>query len=180
MSDRHVRLSKFLSFALRHQPDAVGLTVDARGWADIDELLAVCAREGRATRREELLDVVATNPKQRFSLSDDGQRIRANQGHSIDVDLGLVAVEPPSVLYHGTVATYVDSIRTDGLVPGGRNHVHLSEERETAVQVGGRRGKPVVLVIDAERMAAADHVFYRSVNGVWLTATVPVEYLRFP
>jgi len=124
--------------------------------------------------------VVATNDKRRFSFSDDGLRIRANQGHSVEVDLKLQARQPPELLYHGTVARFVESIRGQGLVRGSRLHVHLSPDEETARRVGRRRGRPVILVVEAGRMHRDGHPFFLSANGVWLTDAVPPEYLRFP
>lgn len=180
MNQQLVVISKFLSFVLRHQPQAIGITLDAEGWVAVDDLLSAAARHGRSVTRQQLAEVVATNDKQRFSFSADGRRIRANQGHSVEVDLGLVPVEPPELLYHGTVKRFVDSIRQQGLLRGNRHHVHLSADRETAARVGQRRGRPVVLVVQAGAMHRTGHRFYQSENGVWLTEAVPVEYVRFP
>ena len=172
-----VRLSKFLSRVLRHDPASIGLTLDAQGWADVDALLSGAKRAGVPLTPELLQRVVAENDKQRFSLSADGRRIRANQGHSIPVDLGLAPRRPPAHLYHGTADRFVDSIRRDGLRPQRRNHVHLSPDAATATRVGARHGRPVVLVIEAERLHADGHVFYLAENGVWLTDRVPPEYI---
>lgn len=172
--------SKFLSLILRHQPQTIGLVLDAEGWAEVDALLEGCRQHGRKLTRDELEEVVATNEKRRFALSADGRRIRASQGHSIEVDLGLAPLEPPPRLYHGTVGKFLDSIRRQGLLRGKRQHVHLSADEETAQRVGRRRGRPVVLVVEAEQMARAGHLFYLSANGVWLVDLVPAEYLRFP
>ena len=180
MNRRNVKLSKFLSLVLRHRPEAVGLELDEGGWVRVDELLAACRRHNRPITRDQLKEVVATNDKRRFSFSPDGLRIRANQGHSVSVDLGLEPIEPPELLYHGTVDRFLDSIRRAGLVRGNRQHVHLSGDQATARRVGQRRGKPVVLVIEAGRMHREGRPFYRSANGVWLTDSVPPEYLRFP
>lgn len=173
-----VRLSKFLSLVLRHRPERIGLTLDPGGWADVDELL----HRARAARvdltRAKLERVVRENDKQRFALSDDGARIRARQGHSIDVDLGLSPVEPPELLYHGTARRNVDSIRAEGLARKRRHHVHLSPDAVTAERVGRRHGQPVILTVEAGRMHADGHAFYLTGNGVWLTDTVPPEYLR--
>ncbi len=174
----NIKLSKFLSFVLRHKPQAIGITLDAEGWVAVEELLAAAARHGHSITREQVEEVVATNDKKRFSFSPDGQLIRANQGHSVEVDLGLVPVEPPELLYHGTVERFLDSIHGKGLLRGNRHHVHLSADRETAARVGQRRGRPVVLVVEAGRMHCEGHEFYRSENGVWLTETVPPEYLQ--
>ncbi len=180
MNEPVVRLSKFLSLVLRHRPGKIGITLDAQGWVPVDELLEACRQHGRPISREALEEVVATNDKQRFSFSPDGRHIRANQGHSVEVDLGLAPVEPPELLYHGTVAQFLDSIGQQGLLRGTRQHVHLSPDEATARRVGQRRGRPVVLVVEAGHMFRAGHAFYRSANGVWLTEAVPPEYLRFP
>jgi putative RNA 2'-phosphotransferase len=180
MSNEAVKISKLLSFVLRHRPQAIGITLDAEGWVAVDELLAAAARHGKPLTRQELEEVVATNDKKRFTFSPDGGRIRANQGHSVEVDLGLVPVEPPELLYHGTVERFLDGIRQQGLLRGKRHHVHLSVDRETATRVGRRRGRPVVLVVEAGRMHREGKAFFRSENGVWLTEAVPPEYLRFP
>ncbi|WP_223494102.1 RNA 2'-phosphotransferase [Stenotrophomonas indicatrix] len=169
--------SKFLSLVLRHEPGKIGLNLDGQGWANVDELLQKLHAHGQVLDRGGLQDIVAACSKQRFALSDDGQRIRANQGHSITVDLGLVPVEPPPWLYHGTVPRFVGSIREQGLHAGERHHVHLSLDRETAHQVGARRGAPVILSVHAGRMHADGHVFHRSANGVWLTDHVPPQYI---
>ncbi|MEU2333048.1 RNA 2'-phosphotransferase [Streptomyces sp. NPDC013172] len=175
---RTVKVSKYLSKHLRHQPDRIGLTLDEAGWVEIDTLLAATAAQGFPISREELDRVVADNDKQRFAI--DGTRIRASQGHSIDVDLGLPPVTPPPYLYHGTVARHLDAIRTAGLKPMNRHDVHLSADRETATRVGARRGRPLVLSVDAGTMHRDGHVFHLSANGVWLTKAVPPAYLRFP
>jgi putative RNA 2'-phosphotransferase len=174
-----VRVSKFLSLVLRHDPRRIGIRLDDAGWTGVSELLAACAAHGVSITRAELTALVAASDKQRFALSADGQRIRANQGHSVDVDLQLVAVAPPATLYHGTVASAISSIRKGGLVRGERHHVHLSADVETASRVGARRGKPVILTVRAADMAAAGHVFYRSANGVWLVEHVPAEFIAF-
>jgi putative RNA 2'-phosphotransferase len=174
---RAVRISKFMALVLRHDPASVGLTLDPEGWADVDELLAAAAGGGLPISRAELDEIVLTNPKQRFTLDADGNRIRANQGHSLDVDLGLAPREPPARLYHGTHRAVVPAILADGLRPMARRQVHLSEEPETAVAVGARHGPPVVLVVDSRGMHADGHHFFRSSNGVWLTDHVPATYL---
>lgn len=177
MDTSHKHASKFMSLVLRHEPEKIGLQLDAQGWADVDDLLQRMADHGVALDRQALQAVVETNDKQRFALSDDGLRIRASQGHSIQVDLGLEALQPPAWLYHGTVARFVGAIREQGLRPGERQHVHLSLDRQTAQQVGARRGAPVILSVDAGRMHADGHVFHRSANGVWLTTHVPPQYI---
>ncbi|AKN69077.1 RNA 2'-phosphotransferase [Streptomyces sp. PBH53] len=175
---RAVRVSKYLSRHLRHQPEQIGLTPDPGGWVEIDTLIAAATAHGFRFTRAELDHVVATNDKRRFVI--EGGRIRANQGHSIAVDLGLPPATPPPYLYHGTVARHLDAIRREGLRPMTRHAVHLSADRETATRVGARRGRPVVLSIDAGAMHRDGHVFHISANGVWLTSTVPPRYLRFP
>ena len=174
--DRFTRISKFLSYVLRHRPQAVGLALDAQGWASIDELIEK-ARPQMALNRELIEQVVSTNDKQRFALSEDGTRIRANQGHSLDVDIGLEPRVPPALLYHGTATRFMDSINRDGLVSGRRQHVHLSLDAETAHAVGRRHGKPVILQIDAKAMHEQGMLFYVSANGVWLTEHVPTRFI---
>jgi len=175
-----VHRSKFLSLVLRHDPARVGLVLDEAGWADVDAVLAACAAHGAAMTRDELDQVVRTNDKQRFALSDDGRRIRASQGHSIEVELGYEVAVPPERLYHGTVAAAVDAIRAGGLRPMARHAVHLSPDSATAARVGGRRGRPVVLVIRAGEMHRAGHELRVSANGVWLAEHVPPEFLELP
>lgn len=175
-----VQTSKFLSKVLRHAPESVGLELDDAGWVDVDDLLAAASRAGVAMDRATLQRVVAENDKQRFALSPDGLRIRASQGHSVTVELGLQPVVPPEVLFHGTADRNVKSIRQQGLIPGRRTHVHLSADEATAVNVGRRHGRPVVLRVRAGEMHRAGHAFFRSDNGVWLTAAVPPGHLDFP
>jgi putative RNA 2'-phosphotransferase len=172
-----VQLSKFLSLILRHKPDTIGLSLDAQGWAAIDELIAKSDAAGMRFTREELLQVVQSSDKNRFSVSDDGQQIRAAQGHSVDVELGLLPQEPPAVLYHGTATRFVDAILSEGLKPQARQQVHLSADEATALRVGERHGKPVILEVDTLRMHAQGFKFYRADNGVWLTDLVPPEFL---
>lgn len=167
MSD--VQTSKFLSYVLRHRPDSIGITLDENGWVDVEVLLAAAQRHGKRLSRQLLERVVAENDKKRFAFSEDGRRIRASQGHSVSVDLALEPIEPPEFLYHGTVEPFLESIREKGLVRGSRHHVHLSPDEATARKVGSRRGKPVILVVQAGRMHEAGHQFFRSANGVWLT-----------
>ncbi|GGX82288.1 RNA 2'-phosphotransferase [Streptomyces minutiscleroticus] len=174
---RTVKVSKYLARHLRHQPERIGLALDGGGWVEITTLLAAAAAHGFPITRDELDHVVAHNDKRRFAV--EGTRIRASQGHSVDVDLGLPPAVPPAYLYHGTVARNVDAIRAQGLRPMNRHDVHLSPDRETATRVGARRGRPVVLSVDAAAMHRDGHVFHVSANGVWLTRTVPPAYLRF-
>ncbi|MEU6404132.1 RNA 2'-phosphotransferase [Streptomyces sp. NPDC046985] len=175
---RTVKVSKYLSRHLRHQPERIGLTLDEGGWVGIDALIAAAAAHGFRFSRAELDRVVADNDKQRFAI--EGDRIRASQGHSVEVDLGLAPATPPPYLYHGTVARCLDAIRAEGLRPMNRHDVHLSPDRETATRVGARRGRPVVLAVDASAMHRDGHTFCVSANGVWLTKKVPPHYLRFP
>jgi putative RNA 2'-phosphotransferase len=173
-----VRLSKFLSMVLRHKPETVGIVLDEGGWVDVDELIAACAARGRRYSRAQLDHVVANNNKKRFAYSEDGRRIRASQGHSVVVELGLAATTPPDVLYHGTAAATWPLILREGLKPMSRQDVHLSADTETAVRVGSRHGRPVVLEVDAAGLAATGHEFRLSANGVWLTDAVPAGRLR--
>jgi putative RNA 2'-phosphotransferase len=174
---RRTAASKFLSFVLRHEPAAIGIELDRAGWVDVDLLLRGCADKGRPLSRAELEEIVATSPKQRFAFSEDGSRIRANQGHTTSVELGYEAAAPPPVLFHGTVREVLAAIRDKGLQRMERHYVHLSPDEATARAVGGRRGKPVILCIDAGAMHAAGHVFFRTPNGVWLTNAVPSEFI---
>ncbi|NUP39803.1 MAG: RNA 2'-phosphotransferase [Streptomyces sp.] len=175
---RMVRTSKFLSRVLRHEPERIGVALDPAGWVDVDVLLAACDAHGRRLTRAELDHVVAKNNKRRFAFSDDGRRIRASQGHTVAVDLGLAPAAPPDVLFHGTATSTVPLILREGLRPMARQDVHLSADRETAVRVGSRHGRPAVLAVDAAGLAAAGHVFRVSDNGVWLSGPVPPQWLR--
>jgi len=174
-----IRTSKFLSQILRHRPDKIGLKLDENGWADVAELLEKSAPKGMYISREFLQTVVENNDKKRFALSHDGLRIRASQGHSINIDLGLEAQAPPETLFHGTALSAIKDIERVGLLPMRRQHVHLSLDIKTAKKVGGRHGKATVLIIKSGDMARAGHKFYLSDNGVWLTEVVPVEYIGF-
>lgn len=180
MTQDVVKASKFLSLVLRHKPEEIGLVLDQQGWADIGELIEKAGRHGMALTRELIAEVVATSDRQRFAIDATGKRIRANQGHSVDIDLGLVPIEPPPVLFHGTGEKSVTAIRAEGLKAGQRQHVHLSPDEDTAIRVGRRHGRPVVLRIAAGRMRESGHVFFLSTNGVWLTEAVPVQFIAFP
>ena len=147
-----ISTSKFLSLVLRRRPETIGITLDEQGWVEIDELLAAASHAGRRLTRPLLERVVRENDKQRFAISPDGTRIRANQGHSVQIDLGRQPTQQPELLYHGTVARFLDSIRESGLEPGNRQHVHLSPDVETARKVGQRRGRPVILIVESGRM----------------------------
>lgn len=175
---RLVRISKYLSLHLRHAPERIGVTLEPGGWVAIDRLLDAARRHGFAIRRDELEEVVARNDKQRFAIDAATDRIRAQQGHSVAVDLDLEPRDPPPTLYHGTVERALAAIRRDGLLKMRRHHVHLSPDVETATRVGARRGTPVILAIDSGAMAAAGFRFFRSGNGVWLVDRVPPEFLR--
>lgn len=164
---------RYIAYLLRHRPDAAGLTLDEHGWAKTEELLA-----GTALTMEELEKIVRTDEKQRYSFNADKTRIRANQGHSIQVDVELTEKKPPAVLFHGTAVRFRESIEAQGLLPGKRLYVHLSPDVETALKVGKRHGKPMVYRVDAGRMYGDGVVFYQSENGVWLTKTVSPEYLE--
>jgi putative RNA 2'-phosphotransferase len=172
--------SKLLSHLLRHRPEAAGLTLGPGGWVGLEELLAGLAQAGQGLDREALLRIVAEDRKERFTLSDDGERIRAAQGHSVEVDLGLSPVEPPERLYHGTAERNVATILAEGLKPGQRQHVHLSGDEATARAVGARHGRPVVLLVAAGAMHRKGRPFWRADNGVWLTEAVPPPYLSAP
>ncbi len=181
MNERErTRLSKFLSFVLRHEPRAIGVELDDAGWISVDLLLEASCAHGTEITRSMLEEIVATSPKRRFVLSDDAQRIRAAQGHSVDVDLKYAIAVPPDVLFHGTVESLVSVIRSEGLLRMSRHHVHLSLDAATARTVGARRGRPVVLEILARRMHEDGFTFHVSTNGVWLTEHVPPKYIRFP
>jgi uncharacterized protein (TIGR02452 family) len=175
-----IEASKFLSLVLRHEPERIGLELDEAGWVEVDRLLSACAAHRFVIDRTGLEEIVATSDKRRFALSDDGRRIRANQGHSVKVDLGYAPSVPPALLYHGTADYRIDSIRKGGLIKGERHHVHLSAEAATATRVGQRHGKPAVLSINAKTMYERGHRFYISENGVWLGEHVPAEFINFP
>lgn len=174
----HVRISKTLSYWLRHRPDEAQLTLSTDGWADTDAVLAALSAQTLPGDIDTLLAVVEGNDKQRFELSPDLSRIRARQGHSIEVDLALEPRTPPELLYHGTVERFLASIMLEGLSKMRRHHVHLSADTETASRVGARRGKAVILLVDARAMQTNGHAFFMTGNGVWLTERVPPQYLR--
>jgi putative RNA 2'-phosphotransferase len=180
MKDRTVKISKFLSLVLRHKPEEIGIRLDGAGWVPVAELLNACHKYGFSLKEEELQQVVRSNDKQRFAFSEDGLRIRASQGHSVEVELAYQPLTPPEILYHGTATRYLDSIKEQGLVKGKRHHVHLSSDEATAVKVGARHGKAVVLIIESMQMHKDGFVFYQSENGVWLTEKVPITYMKLP
>ncbi|QNK69762.1 RNA 2'-phosphotransferase [Variovorax sp. PAMC26660] len=174
-------VSKFIAYVLRHAPESVGLRLDAEGWADIDALVAGAVAGGRRLTRPDVVLASTSGAKKRYELSGDGQRIRALQGHSTpQVSRSFEAGVPPDRLFHGTATRFLDAIRAQGLLPGTRQHVHLSADEATAVQVGQRHGRAHVLRVDAGRMHALGHVFHRAENGVWLTEAVPPGFLSEP
>ena len=171
-----VETSRFIAFILRHKPEAIGITLDEHGWARVDELIKG-VNQTRPLTMALLEDIVRLDEKKRYSFNEDKTLIRANQGHSVPVDVDLQETLPPSVLYHGTAEKYVPSIDNEGLDPKSRLYVHLSADYDTAVKVGARHGKVVVYTVNTASMLAHGHVFYLSQNGVWLTKSVPAEYL---
>lgn len=179
-SARVLRVSKFLSKHLRHQPERIGLALASGGWVEVADLLRACSAHGMSISRDELDEVVRTNDKKRFSFDETGTRIRANQGHTTEVDLDLVPTEPPERLFHGTAERSLDPIFASGLLKLARHHVHLSADVETARKVGARHGRPVVLTVAAGEMHRAGFEFFVSANGVWLVEHVPPRFLHGP
>ncbi len=178
MNKTLLHTSKFISLVLRHKPEEIGLQLDEHGWADVEELIEKINRKGGKLDREKLNEIVATNEKKRFAFNDNKTKIRASQGHSIEVDVQLEAVAPPEFLYHGTAEQNVDSILAQGLLKGNRLHIHLSDNYQTAIQVGQRHGAPVILLVNAKAMSEAGIPFYLSVNGVWLVENhIAPQYL---
>ena len=179
MNEKEItRISKFLSLVLRHRPETIGITLDENGWTEVNYLIEQLNKSGLNINSEVLNDVVANNNKKRFAFNEDKTKIRANQGHSIIVELGYQPMQPPEILYHGTSEKSVASILKTGLEKRSRHHVHLSSDKETAAQVGQRHGKPVILEVAAQEMYENGFDFFISENGVWLTDTVPVNYLK--
>lgn len=177
-STRLVKISKYLSYILRHHPDKIGLQLGEGGWVSVNELLAACKKDQFSITRAELDEVVTNNDKQRFSFDSTGTQIRANQGHSVEIDLQLEARVPPAVLYHGTGHKSVKAILQEGLRKMSRHHVHLSADMAVAKSVGARYGRPIILSVDSAAMHQAGYTFYCSDNGVWLVDHVPAEYLQ--
>lgn len=177
MDKQDVKISKLLSLWLRHDPAAGGLSLDEQGWTDVDSLLAAMGRVNSSLGWEDLIRVVETNDKQRFELNSAADRIRARQGHSVEVALDWPVTTPPARLYHGTVEQFLEPIMAQGLKPMARHHVHLSSDFDTAMRVGQRRGKPVILVVDAAAMTSDGLTFQLTSNGVWLAASVASSYL---
>jgi putative RNA 2'-phosphotransferase len=181
MTDKEmIRTSKFLSLILRHEPERVGLKLGEAGWVSVEELLRAVDTHGVSLTLDELRNIVATSDKKRFAFSEDGLRIRANQGHSVEVDLQYPPQMPPEILYHGTALRFLDGIREHGLQKMERHDVHLSAETKLTLQVGGRHGKPVLLTIRSGDMYRAGFVFRCSANGVWLVDHVPPQFIQFP
>lgn len=178
MEKNTTELSKFLSFVLRHKPEAIGMTLDSEGWVAVDTLIESAKKSGKVLTPSLIATIVETNSKKRFSLSDDGKRIRAAQGHSTEqVAIAYDEKTPPEFLYHGTASRFLDSIKEKGLVPGSRHHVHLSDNEETAKAVGRRHGSPIVLTVKAGEMHRKGQTFYQADNGVWLTPFVAAAFL---
>ena len=180
MDRRLTRLSKFLSYILRHHPEDLGLTPDQAGWIVVDDLIAAAHRHGHSISREAILRIMAESEQSRFALTEDAKYIRATYGHSIQVDLGYRPQQPPAVLFHGTARRFLDAIRRQGLTARQRQFVHLSENRTAAEAVGRRHGTPVILTVRAGQMNRDGFVFYQSDAGLWLTNRIPVSYIRFP
>jgi putative RNA 2'-phosphotransferase len=168
--------SKYLCLILRHKPEAIGITLDAHGWANVNDLIKGVNKTHKLNM-EMLEEIVATDDKQRYSFNDDKTMIRANQGHSVNVDVELEEAKPPEYLFHGTATKYIKDIRKQGLIPKSRLYVHLSSDTETALKVGERHGNPVIYCVNALEMYNNGYKFYKSANGVWLTKSVPLEYL---
>lgn len=172
-------MSKYISYILRHRPDAAGIALDKNGWTNLDQMLIACQKQGYPLDKQTLLQIVEENNKKRFTISDDCTMIRAAQGHSNkDVKIEMRTVVPPPVLYHGTATKFVDSIQRKGLIPKSRHHVHLSSDTKTAVSVGSRHGDPVIFEVNTKAMLSDGHKFYLSDNHVWLTDSVPKKYLK--
>jgi len=177
MTREMTRLSKFLSLVLRHDPGCIGLSLNRHGWASVSDLMALAHKKGTQITTTQLEEVVADNDKKRFAFNDDHTQIRASQGHSIDIDLGLPPRVPPAIVYHGTTVRFLDRIRKEGLNSQRRKHVHLSPDKITATAVGKRHGTPVVIPVKAGEMHKKGGVFYLSDNNVWLTHSVPIEFI---
>jgi putative RNA 2'-phosphotransferase len=179
MEKKLKQISKFMSLVLRHKPETIGLQLNEHGWANVQEMIDKMNTTGADVDIDLIHTIVETNDKKRFAFNEDMTMIRASQGHSVEVDLNLNEVQPPEFLYHGTIQESVDIIRLEGLKKMSRQHIHLSKDKETAIKVGSRRGKPVILVIRAAAMHADGYRFYLSENEVWLTDEVPVQYIQF-
>jgi len=172
-------ISKLLSLVLRHTPERIGITLDKNGWTDIKQLISKAKKAGYKLTLEEILETVQTNDKQRFTISEDGRKIRAAQGHSIDIDLALHPIEPPEILFHGTASANLNSIFEQGIQSAKRQYVHLSSNEETALKVGNRHGKAIVLKISSGQMFKEGFNFFKADNGVWLTDHILPKYINF-
>jgi putative RNA 2'-phosphotransferase len=180
MNEKKIKnTSKFLSLILRHAPETIQLNLDENGWANVAELIEKSNKHNQDFNFETLQIVVETNDKKRFQFNDDNTKIRASQGHSINIELNLEPTTPPDLLFHGTVAKFIESIQQTGLQKMSRQFVHLSKDTETANIVALRRGKPIILTINTKQMQADGFIFYLSENKVWLTNEVPVKYINF-
>jgi putative RNA 2'-phosphotransferase len=176
--EKYIKISKFMSFVLRHKPELIGIALDNEGWVNLDDFIHKINKHKNFHLTKETIHIIVKNDeKQRYSLSYDGSMIRANQGHSVHVDLKLQPEMPPVLLYHGTVENKIKSIEKEGLLPMSRNFVHLSSDIQTAENVGKRRGLPIILTIQAQKMHNEGYNFYLSENKIWLTKKVPVEYI---
>lgn len=178
MKPELIKISKFLSLILRHKPESIGVTMSPHGWVKINELIKAAQKHKIYLSKTLIDEIIKTNDKQRFTYSSDGESIRANQGHSINIELQLEPTKPPDSLYHGTIIRFLENIRKKGLLKMNRQHVHLSLKKKTAYDVGKRHGKPIILTIDAQRMTQDGYDFYLSKNCVWLTKHVPPQYLQ--
>ena len=178
MNEQHKKkLSKFLSYVLRHHPELINLNLDENGWANVDELISKSTNDSQGFTFEELDEIVQTNEKKRFAFNEDKTRIRASQGHSIEINLALISQQPPEFLYHGTALNNIESILEKGIEKRSRQYVHLSQDKETATNVGMRHGKPIILTIKTKVMIDDGIEFYLSDNEVWLTDFVDVKYI---
>jgi putative RNA 2'-phosphotransferase len=173
------KIGRKLSLVLRHNPQTIGIQLDNQGWTDVTLLLEKFGKKFGRLNLAQLQEIVEINPKKRYAFSEDGKRIRASQGHSVEVELGYELQSPPEFLYHGTATKNLDSIKKDGLQKRNRHHVHLSPDEETALNVGRRHGKPIILPIKSGEMHKAGTSFFRSENGVWLTDSIPSEFIDF-
>ncbi len=180
MSNKNTRLSKYLSYMLRHNPQSIGIELDNAGWVSVESLIAASRKHGKDIRAKDIYEIIRHSDKQRFTLSRDGKYIRANYGHSINVELGYEPEQPPATLYHGTARRFVPTIRKQGLLPQNRQFVHLAVDRDSATTVGQRHGRPVILDIDSRGMYQDGYTCYQSDAGIWLTKRVPPSYISFP
>jgi len=173
------KISTFMSLVLRHKPEEIGLQLDENGWALVSDFISKMNSKGNTLDFESLEEIVSTNDKKRFAFNDDKTKIRASQGHSVIIDLALIEIIPPETLFHGTVEKFIDEIKTKGLLKMSRQHVHLSNDKDTATKVGSRRGNPIILIVNSAEMQKDGYKFYQSENGVWLTDHVPAKYIQF-